>query len=169
MDDLADSGIETVEPAVAYSSEHRSAGTSSSLPSDSGGAAGARAATLVYRGAMGHVLVTWRSPRTWLSGEVFSVIRNGDQELSIALDVLRVGDLPDPALGPTDVPIGVNSVALDRVNLYWRDVQRVALPHIGGPISLQSLHSRARIIMGCQCSAALPRSADGDQAVGSSL
>jgi len=50
-------------------------------------------------------------------------------------DVLRVGELPDPAPGPTDVLIRVKAAALDRVDVYWREGShgmRVTPPHIGG-------------------------------------
>lgn len=50
-------------------------------------------------------------------------------------DVLRVGELPDPTPGPTDVLIRVKAAALDRVDVYWREGShgmRITPPHIGG-------------------------------------
>lgn len=51
------------------------------------------------------------------------------------VDVLRVGDLPDPTPGPNDVLVRVRATALDRVDVYWREGShgmRVTPPHIGG-------------------------------------
>lgn len=46
-----------------------------------------------------------------------------------------MGEVPDPAPGPTDVLIRVKAAALDRVDVYWREGShgmRVTPPHIGG-------------------------------------
>ncbi|MCY3578446.1 MAG: zinc-binding dehydrogenase [bacterium] len=37
------------------------------------------------------------------------------------LEVLRVGDLPDPEPGPHDVLIQVKATSMDRVDVYWRE------------------------------------------------
>ncbi|MGO4205198.1 zinc-binding alcohol dehydrogenase family protein [Rhodococcus sp. TAF43] len=50
-------------------------------------------------------------------------------------EVLRVGELPDPVPGPSDVLIRVRASALDRVDVYWREGShgmRVTPPHVGG-------------------------------------
>ncbi len=51
------------------------------------------------------------------------------------LDVLKVGDLPAPTLGPGDVRIKVKAVALNHLDLFVRDGWpglKLALPHVGG-------------------------------------
>jgi 2-desacetyl-2-hydroxyethyl bacteriochlorophyllide A dehydrogenase len=51
------------------------------------------------------------------------------------LDVLKVGDLASPALGPADVRIKVKAVALNHLDLFVRDGWpglKLPLPHIGG-------------------------------------
>lgn len=51
------------------------------------------------------------------------------------LDVLQVGDLPAPALGPGDVRIRVKACALNHLDLFVREGWpglRLPLPHVGG-------------------------------------
>jgi NADPH:quinone reductase-like Zn-dependent oxidoreductase len=51
------------------------------------------------------------------------------------LDVLEVGDLPAPSLGPGDVRIEVKACALNHLDLFVRDGWpglKLALPHVGG-------------------------------------
>ncbi|MHB8633691.1 MAG: zinc-binding dehydrogenase [Thermoplasmatota archaeon] len=52
-----------------------------------------------------------------------------------APDVLEVGDLPSPALGPSDVRIAVKACALNHLDLFvragWPGL-RLPLPHVGG-------------------------------------
>jgi NADPH:quinone reductase-like Zn-dependent oxidoreductase len=51
------------------------------------------------------------------------------------LDVLKVGELPSPALGPADVRVKVKAVALNHLDLFVRDGWpglKLPLPHIGG-------------------------------------
>jgi NADPH:quinone reductase-like Zn-dependent oxidoreductase len=51
------------------------------------------------------------------------------------LDVLKVGDLPSPALGPADVRIKVKACALNHLDLFVREGWpglKLQLPHIGG-------------------------------------
>lgn len=52
------------------------------------------------------------------------------------LDVLRVGELPDPVPGPDDVLIGVKATSMDRVDVYWREGShgmKLRWPqHVGG-------------------------------------
>lgn len=52
------------------------------------------------------------------------------------LDVLRVGELPDPEPGPHDVLIQVRATSMDRVDVYWREGShgmRLRWPqHVGG-------------------------------------
>lgn len=51
------------------------------------------------------------------------------------LDVLKVGDLPSPPVGPNDVRVKVKAVALNHLDLFVRDGWpglKLPLPHIGG-------------------------------------
>ncbi len=51
------------------------------------------------------------------------------------LDVIQVGDLPAPVLGPGDVRIQVKAAALNHLDLFVRDGWpglKVPLPHVGG-------------------------------------
>ena len=52
------------------------------------------------------------------------------------LEVLRVGDLPDPEPGPHDVLIQVKATSMDRVDVYWREGShgmKLRWPqHVGG-------------------------------------
>ncbi len=52
------------------------------------------------------------------------------------LDVLRVGELPDPEPGPGDVLIRVKATSMDRVDVYWREGShgmKLRWPqHVGG-------------------------------------
>jgi NADPH:quinone reductase-like Zn-dependent oxidoreductase len=51
------------------------------------------------------------------------------------LDVLKVGDLPSPALGPGDVRVRVKAVALNHLDLFVREGWpglKLPLPHVGG-------------------------------------
>ncbi|MDE0614367.1 MAG: zinc-binding dehydrogenase [bacterium] len=52
------------------------------------------------------------------------------------LEVLRVGELPDPEPGPHDVLIQVNATSMDRVDVYWREGShgmKLRWPqHVGG-------------------------------------
>ncbi len=51
------------------------------------------------------------------------------------LDVLQVGELPDPELGPDDVCVDVKAAALNRLDLFvragWPGL-KLPLPHVGG-------------------------------------
>ena len=51
------------------------------------------------------------------------------------LDVLKVGDLPSPALGPADVRVQVKAAALNHLDIFVREGWpglKLQLPHIGG-------------------------------------
>src|SRR5688572_10482332 len=51
------------------------------------------------------------------------------------LDVLKVGELPSPALGPGDVRVRVKAAALNHLDLFVRDGWpglKLPLPHVGG-------------------------------------
>lgn len=48
-------------------------------------------------------------------------MRAAYHEAQGGLEVLRVGELPDPEPGPDDVLIGVKATSMDRVDLYWRE------------------------------------------------
>lgn len=51
------------------------------------------------------------------------------------LDVLEVGDLPAPAMGPDDVRVHVKACALNHLDLFVRDGWpglKLPLPHVGG-------------------------------------
>ena len=51
------------------------------------------------------------------------------------LDVLKVGDLPSPALGPGDVRVKVKAAALNHLDLFVREGWpglKLPLPHVGG-------------------------------------
>jgi NADPH:quinone reductase-like Zn-dependent oxidoreductase len=51
------------------------------------------------------------------------------------LDVLKVGDLPSPPLGPSDVRVKVKAAALNHLDIFVREGWpglKLALPHIGG-------------------------------------
>lgn len=51
------------------------------------------------------------------------------------LDVLKVGDLPSPALGPADVRVKVKAAALNHLDIFVREGWpglKLQLPHIGG-------------------------------------
>jgi NADPH:quinone reductase-like Zn-dependent oxidoreductase len=52
-----------------------------------------------------------------------------------SLDVLKVGDLPAPALGPGDVRIAVKAAALNHLDIFVREGWpglKLPLPHVGG-------------------------------------
>lgn len=63
-------------------------------------------------------------------------MRAAYHETQGGLDVLRVGDLPDPEPSPHDVLIQVKATSMDRVDVYWREGShgmRLRWPqHVGG-------------------------------------
>ena len=63
-------------------------------------------------------------------------MRAAYHEAQGGLDVLRVGDLPDPEPGPDDVLIKVRASSMDRVDVYWREGShgmKLRWPqHVGG-------------------------------------
>ncbi len=63
-------------------------------------------------------------------------VRAAYHEAQGGLEVLRVGELPDPEPGPGDVLIRVRATSMDRVDVYWREGShgmRLRWPqHVGG-------------------------------------
>ena len=63
-------------------------------------------------------------------------VRAAYHESQGGLEVLRVGELPDPEPGPGDVLIGVKATSMDRVDVYWREGShgmKLRWPqHVGG-------------------------------------
>ena len=63
-------------------------------------------------------------------------VRAAYHESQGGLDVLRVGELPDPEPGPGDVLIRVRATSMDRVDVYWREGShgmKLRWPqHVGG-------------------------------------
>ena len=63
-------------------------------------------------------------------------VRAAYHESQGGLEVLRVGDLPDPEPGPHDVLIQVKATSMDRVDVYWREgshgMKLRWLQHVGG-------------------------------------
>ena len=63
-------------------------------------------------------------------------VRAAYHEAQGGLEVLRVGELPDPEPGPHDVLIQVKATSMDRVDVYWREGShgmKLRWPqHVGG-------------------------------------
>ena len=63
-------------------------------------------------------------------------VRAAYHEFQGGLEVLRVGELPDPQPGPDDVLIRVKATSMDRVDVYWREGShgmKLRWPqHVGG-------------------------------------
>ena len=63
-------------------------------------------------------------------------VRAAFHESQGGLEVLRVGELPDPEPGPHDVLIQVKATSMDRVDVYWREGShgmKLRWPqHVGG-------------------------------------
>ena len=63
-------------------------------------------------------------------------VRAAYHESQGGLDVLRVGELPDPEPGPGDVLVRVKATSMDRVDVYWREGShgmKLRWPqHVGG-------------------------------------
>ena len=63
-------------------------------------------------------------------------VRAAYHEAQGGLEVLRVGELPDPEPGPGDVLIRVRATSMDRVDVYWREGSHGMMlrwpQHVGG-------------------------------------